>query len=599
MKTSGELNVRRRAAAAADSPTNHDPGSGKRTRSSELPSDAERSDATAGTASAMVAEGDGGADDWNMTSGLRSALGLGAPTDSGDSPLGAAGVQRKATSMPSWTTVEQVQPRGALAGEPPPVQGAGAIGGSAKDVHAAASHGISGTAGTIPHLAAIQASFGHHDVSGIEAHTDAAAAVGASAMGADAFATGTHVAFGSSSPSLHTAAHEAAHVVQQRQGVSLMGGVGSAGDRYEQHAEQVADLVVRGASAQAALDEVAQGGANGTAAVQRYGDGATGKTDPKALIPVAKLIEYVEAVEKAYPEDAPHQIITRLRIQYYDGAAFQSLIPDAHYDDEYWFLNPDISWNVSRRIDASDVNAVNPEAYGHLAARADENGKGDNPSPYIVLASGERIDLGHMLLGLDALLHPRVGDPYATFGVPSIDPSSWVADIGIAAVWMTQHEETGQCDSPVKLAAPDLEAYYRISAPTEDLLGDADSFGMRDEYGGGAKLSEMLHSYYLGSSSTAAGINRRWQKFASKNGLAFTASGATVSWSATARSNAIEHVDKFNDLFSQGAVGSVWQMLKAKTGGPIPRRAWPHTPTVVDKFLAWVKPKLEAEIASK
>lgn len=36
------------------------------------------------------------------------------------------------------------------------------------------------------------------------------------ATGAEAFATGNHVAF-ASSPSLHTAAHEAAHVVQQRE----------------------------------------------------------------------------------------------------------------------------------------------------------------------------------------------------------------------------------------------------------------------------------------------------------------------------------------------------------------------------------------------
>lgn len=58
-------------------------------------------------------------------------------------------------------------------------------------------------------------------------------------------------------PDLHTAAHEAAHVVQQRTGVQLRGGVGQAGDAYEQHADLVADAVVRGEPAAPMLDGLA------------------------------------------------------------------------------------------------------------------------------------------------------------------------------------------------------------------------------------------------------------------------------------------------------------------------------------------------------
>jgi hypothetical protein len=87
-------------------------------------------------------------------------------------------------------------------------------------------------------------------------------------MGAEAFATGHHVAF-AGAPGLHTAAHEAAHVVQQAAGVHLAGGVGQAGDAYERHADAVADRVVRGESAEALLDDmVGRGGAGGPAAVQ-------------------------------------------------------------------------------------------------------------------------------------------------------------------------------------------------------------------------------------------------------------------------------------------------------------------------------------------
>ncbi|HRC58001.1 MAG TPA: DUF4157 domain-containing protein, partial [Kofleriaceae bacterium] len=152
------------------------------------------------------------------------------------------------------------------------VQRAASVGGApagAVDVHAAAQSGISGAGGSLPHLDAIQASFGRHDVSGVSAHTDGAAANSTSAMGAEAYATGNHVAFGSGSPSLHTAAHEAAHVVQQRAGaVQLKGGVGQVGDSYEQHADAVADQVVQGKSAEGLLDQMAPGASSAGGAVQ-------------------------------------------------------------------------------------------------------------------------------------------------------------------------------------------------------------------------------------------------------------------------------------------------------------------------------------------
>lgn len=84
----------------------------------------------------------------------------------------------------------------------------------------------------------------------MNAHVGGQAAAATESMGAQAFATGDQVAF-RGAPSLHLAAHEAAHVVQQRAGVQLAGGVGREGDPYEQHADQVADLVVQGKSAAA------------------------------------------------------------------------------------------------------------------------------------------------------------------------------------------------------------------------------------------------------------------------------------------------------------------------------------------------------------
>lgn len=151
-------------------------------------------------------------------------------------------------------------------------------------VHAAAAHGISGGGGAMPFASRIQQSFGGHDISHVQAHTDSAARQGSAAMGAEAYATGSHVAFGKS-PDLHTAAHEAAHIVQQQAGVQLSGGVGAVGDKYEQHADRVADAVVQGKSAAPLLSEMSGGGRGaegGGGGVQKREAGGVQREDAAA-----------------------------------------------------------------------------------------------------------------------------------------------------------------------------------------------------------------------------------------------------------------------------------------------------------------------------
>jgi len=120
----------------------------------------------------------------------------------------------------------------------------------------AARLGTSGTGRPLPYLDVIQKSFGRHDLSGIISHMDAHATAASRMMGASAFTSGRQVAF-AGRPSLHTAAHEAAHAIQQRGGVQLKGGVGEVGDAYERHADEVADRVVAGQSSEALLDAYA------------------------------------------------------------------------------------------------------------------------------------------------------------------------------------------------------------------------------------------------------------------------------------------------------------------------------------------------------
>jgi hypothetical protein len=130
--------------------------------------------------------------------------------------------------------------------------GAGTAAPTPMQIHASAQQGLRGSAAPLPHADAIQRSFGRYAVHDVRAFVGGPAGDATRQIGASAYSTGGNVAF-SQPPDLRTAAHEAAHVVQQRAGVDLRDGVGQRGDRYERHAERVADAVVGGRSAEPLL----------------------------------------------------------------------------------------------------------------------------------------------------------------------------------------------------------------------------------------------------------------------------------------------------------------------------------------------------------
>ncbi len=117
----------------------------------------------------------------------------------------------------------------------------------------AAQKGVRTPSSKLPYAEQIQKSFGQYGVGQIQAHLGTQATESATAMQAAAYATGSHVVF-AGQPDLHTAAHEAAHVVQQQFGVQLSDSIGKVGDPYEKHADTVADLVLSGRSAEELLD---------------------------------------------------------------------------------------------------------------------------------------------------------------------------------------------------------------------------------------------------------------------------------------------------------------------------------------------------------
>lgn len=136
-------------------------------------------------------------------------------------------------------------------------------------VNEAAAKATRGAGSPLPHLEAIQRSFGSHSVRDVKVHSDPLARRTALSMGAQAFAYGNSIAF-TRSPSLYEAAHEAAHVVQQRSGRVPSGSVSEPGDRHEALADQVASRVVSGQSATDLLPSAAPNGTGGGApSVQR------------------------------------------------------------------------------------------------------------------------------------------------------------------------------------------------------------------------------------------------------------------------------------------------------------------------------------------
>jgi hypothetical protein len=124
----------------------------------------------------------------------------------------------------------------------------------AQPFHQAVQSGIASPSASVPFAAHLQAAFGRHDLSGVQAHLGSQATASASTIQALAYATGNHMVF-AGIPTLHTVAHEAAHIVQQRR-VRLASGIGQVGDAYEQHADAVAEQVVAGQSAEHLLDHV-------------------------------------------------------------------------------------------------------------------------------------------------------------------------------------------------------------------------------------------------------------------------------------------------------------------------------------------------------
>ena len=189
------------------------------------------------------------------------------------------------TGQPSGVNLQRLE---ATSGSP---ASDAASGQASRSAHGIAERGLRGASGALPHLDRIQRSFGRHDLSDVQTSVGGEARAANERLGSLAYARGRQIAF-KQSPDLRLAAHEAAHVVQQARGVHLKDGIGRPGDRYEQHADRVADQVVAGRSAEGLLDDGAPSSHAGrmsragvVGSVQAQADDEPARPDPRAPVP--------------------------------------------------------------------------------------------------------------------------------------------------------------------------------------------------------------------------------------------------------------------------------------------------------------------------
>jgi hypothetical protein len=580
----------------------------------------------------------------------------------------------------------------------------GSDGGAATNhdrVHAAAAHGVTAPSQELPYRDRIQAAFGRHDISGVRAHIGGAAAEGAAAMGAAAYATGNRVAF-ASTPDLHTAAHEAAHVVQQAGGgVQLKGGVGTAGDAYERHADAIADCVVRGTSAEALLDEHAGAGMSGGRGVQhrwvqrwdqngpytgnrpdptsstgagyairssasrvmRVGDtveyhieqpqGATGNlgvrwqviNDPTAvaaghvsatldgpanqprwgglrarvpgihtikawvsvggqqvaeityqqqvvasgggpvqvpantaaspLTTMRDLIALVRRIETAYGGRPWQDMVSRIRKEYYPGPGggpYAGVIASFTWDD------------LIDEQEGQPGLEVPPVAMADVAAIRQHQ--------VVSTDGGERIDIGHILTGVDSFNFPGVAGVFANQGMEGPAAATWSGDVGSALVNWATEATLGDDSEATKVR------FYDRFANRSDMLGDVDALavahGPNLSLPPSAPLSQRLEAYY--QTAPATGQSQRFHNFCRASHFNLSGNQLDPAARIRIRDQIVRFARGFNVKGSalsgiilgggggQGAIESTPMARVEREAG------W-----FADHFMAWVNAGLVAE----
>ena len=174
-------------------------------------------------------------------------------------------------------------------------------------------------------------------------------------------------------------------------------------------------------------------------------------------------------------------------------------------------------------------------------------------------SSGEQVDIGHLFLGLEALLHPARPCPSRPTACPtSTPPAGWPT-----SAWpRSGPPSTSRAPRPegvAPLPAPDRDAYYLMSAPDADLLGDVDVFAMRAQWALAAgepsrpPCAPTTWAARGGRPACAGAGGRSPRSTVSPTAGPAAGSPGTRRWPGWVR-----RIDRFNDVYGAGVGGSLW-----------------------------------------
>ncbi|NOJ92696.1 hypothetical protein D7W82_07615 [Corallococcus sp. CA049B] len=150
--------------------------------------------------------------------------------------------------------------------------------------------------------------------------------------------------------------------------------------------------------------------------------------------------------------------------------------------------------------------------------------------------SGELVDIYHFIVGMDVYQKGRMGrERVKLIRLGESDPSAtWAGDIGAGAADALLHKDKDYEDNhPGQTEAERILHYYQTRAPSQDLLGDLDAWGVAgrvDHDATGDTISSIIESVYGRGNATKMGTPqlRRYalENFFARHGL--TMSGSSL-----------------------------------------------------------------------
>ena len=277
----------------------------------------------------------------------------------------------------------------------------------------------------------------------------------------------------------------------------------------------------------------------------------------EAIIPVDRFVAYLEA-ERAFPEDSRRPPLARPQhlLLGLPGLPAAARLPPARRPDP------------ARQPAAGPDRPPPPDGTGRRerprrqpgALRPAPLGRAGRHRPPVPRAGGPA--------------PPRTTVPFSAYGVPNIDATGWVADVGMASVWTTRHARRPDPRVSRPLPAADRDAYYLMSAPDADLLGDVDVFAMRAQWAlaAGQPSRPPCAPTTWAARGGRPGMRWRWRAFASVNRLVYRRSGGRIAWDPDWWPGWVRRIDRFNDVYGAGVGGSCGAPSPARPAAPGRRR---------------------------